>query len=413
MLYERGDELIQLKTKGHCMTGLILPHRVKASHVVLILSVASSCSRIESIKSSVLGIFGKNSRSSQQSERGSDAPKEEGAFSYFSVKKATISDSVSFDGKLEPAEKIEIRADKRVRIGPAKFKIGDEVKRGSVLFVVDTKDLEQKRTESKERLDQLNVDIKSSKAQFTFAAKQLERKTGLVQKGIAAQKELEEAEKAFIAAEADLKTKELELRKSEREFASASESVTTANIVSPIDGIVSNIIPGGDDVNQGQQLATVANPKYLAITGQVDEINVTKFRQGQSVSVALDATKGADIKGIIKSIDVTQQRTGAMTTYSVVVGIPPEIVKTQGLRVGYSAKVTSTLSAKPNALVIPRAALRQEGAQFFVLAADGKGKTPSAKAIKIGIQTDLEAEVTGGLKTGDYVVVSQKATGGQ
>jgi RND family efflux transporter MFP subunit len=375
--------------------------------------VAPACSKLNSLKATVghrLGLS--DSKASSTSLEKDAVSSKDLIYSYFPAKKITISDSIVFDGKLEAAEKVELRADKRMRLGPAKFKVGEQVKRGSVLFVVDTKELEQKRVESKERVDQLNVDIKSSRAQFAFAAKQLERKTGLVKKGIAAQKELEEAEKAFVAAEADLKTKELELRKAERELTTAAESVTAANIVSPIDGIIASTSNGGDDVNQGQQLALVANPRELAVSFQVDEIRVTKFKIGQSVDIAIDAVQGKSFKGLIKSIDASSQRGGAMSQYNVSVSLPAETVKSNGLRVGYSAKISAVFSAKENAIVVPRAALKQEGSQYFVLVADGRGKTPTAKAVKIGVQTDLEAEVSEGLKVGDFVVVSQKSTGG-
>lgn len=375
--------------------------------------IVPACSKLSSLKATVghrLGLSeGKGGSTSQEKDA---AISKDLIFSYFPAKKTIISDSIVFDGKLEAAEKVELRADKRMRLGPAKFKVGEQVKRGSILFVVDTKELEQKRVESKERVDQLNVDIKSSRAQFAFASKQLERKTGLVKKGIAAQKELDEAEKAFVAAEADLKTKELELRKAERELATAAESVTAANIVSPIDGIIASTSNGGDDVNQGQQLALVANPRELAVSFQVDEIRVTKFKIGQSVDIAIDAVQGKSFKGLVKSIDASSQRGGTMSQYNVSVSLPAETVKSNGLRVGYSAKISVVFSTKENVIVVPLAALKQEGSQYFVLAADGRGKTPTAKAVKVGVQTDLEAEVSEGLKVGDFVVVGQKSTGG-
>ncbi len=398
--------------RGRKVSSVVWDKMIVAGLSAVVL-IAPACSKLNSLKATVghrLGLSdGKASSTSQEKDTVSS---KDLIYSYFPAKKTTISDSIVFDGKLEAAEKVELRADKRMRLGPAKFKVGEQVKRGSILFVVDTKELEQKRVESKERVDQLNVDIKSSRAQFAFAAKQLERKTGLVKKGIAAQKELEEAEKAFVAAEADLKTKELELRKAERELATAAESVTAANIVSPIDGIIASTSNGGDDVNQGQQLALVANPRELAVSIQVDEIRVTKFKIGQSVDITIDAVQGKSFKGLIKSIDASSQRGGAMSQYNVSVSLPAETVKSNGLRVGYSAKISAVFSAKENAIVVPRAALKQEGSQYFVLVADGRGKTPTAKAVKIGVQTDLEAEVSVGIKAGDFVVVSQKSTGG-
>ena len=376
-----------------------------------VVATMVSCSGKSSLKSKISKLFGSNPTKNTSGAASGDGAN--ASYSYCSVVNGVISDAVTFDGKLEAAEKIEIRTDKRLRVGPAKFKESDPVKRGDILFVVDAKELEQKRIETRERLEQLKVDIKASRAQFTFAGKQLDRKKGLVSKGIAAQKELEEAEKLFVAAESDLKTKELETRKAERELATANDSVTAANIVSPIDGIVASIVPGGDEINQGQSLATVANPTELAVTGQVDELSVTKVKVGQAVEIQLDALKGESVKGIIKSIDSNKQKNGAMNLYSVKVAIPQDVVKKNSLRVGYAAKVNSVMGSKENALLVPRAAIKQEGDKFYVLVGDAIGGSTTARAVTLGIQTTLEVEVTNGLNPGDKVAAVLKTEGAQ
>ena len=403
-----------MQTSGTFSSDALVSRKFSARIILLAFCLVpfSSCSKLSTLKSKIGKWFGGEASKSTEVSTDGGASGGDNDFSYFQVQKASFTDAIAFDGKLEASEKVDLRADKRIRLSPAKYKVAANVKRGDVLFVVDTKELEQKRAESKERVDQLQVDIKSSKAQFEFARKQLERKTGLVKKGIVAQKELEEAEKGFVAAESDLKTKELEIRKAERELVSASEGVTAANILSPIDGIIASIAPGGEEVNQGQQIAVVANPKDLAVTGQVDEISVTKIKIGQEVDISLDALKGKPVKGVIRNIEASQQRGGAMNVYNVKVELPQDVVKNNGLRVGYAAKVSVIFSSKDNALVIPRAAMKYEGDNVYLLVAESRGRTPTAKAVKIGMQTELEAEVKEGLKVGDFVVVSQKSGGG-
>ena len=328
-------------------------------------------------------------------------------WSYFQVKKTAIYDEAKFDGKLEASERIEIRSDKRLRLGPAKFKVADHVKRGDVLFVVDTKELTDKKVQSKDRVTQLNIDIKSSKSQFSFAEKQLERKSGLVKKGIAAQKELEEAQKAFVSAESDLKTKELELRKAERELAAASDMVATANVVSPIAGIIASIIPGGDEANQGQTLAVVSNPTELLLSGSVDESKVTKLKVGLKVEVTIEAIQGKVIQGVVKSIESVAQQGGSLVnSYKVSVAIAPELVKSLNLKDGYSARIRAVFSSRDHALVVPRSAIKLNGKDTYAMFADGRDQTPTARAVKIGIQTELETEIQQGLKEGDFIAVT-------
>lgn len=384
--------------------------RSTAVALLAISAVAmTGCDRIRHVQAK---IFGKNGSKSGDVESGKKTSGKGQSWSYFQVKKGVINDMVQFDGKLEASERIELRSDKRMRLGPAKFKVADRVRRGDVLFAVDTKEFEQKRVEAQESVAQLSVDIKASTAQFAFASKQLERKTGLVEKGIAAQKELEEAQKSFVAAEADLKTKELELRKAERELAAAKETVSSANVISPIDGIVASIAPGGDEVNQGQGLAVVANPAQLTISGVVDETSVTKFKVGQKVDVYVDAVPDKKIAGSVKSIETAMAQQGAaVTSYNVFVAISPELVNSLGLRDGYAARIRAVFSSKENTLVIPRSGIKQNGKDTYAMVADAKDQMPSARAVKLGVQTELETEVLTGLRQGEYVAVSSDVEG--
>ena len=336
-------------------------------------------------------------------------------WSYFEIKRSSLIDAVQIEGKLEASVKIEMRAEKRMRIGPAKVKVADHVRKGDVLFVVDTKEFEQKKQAASERVAQLNVDIKSSKAQLLFASKQHDRKKGLAAKGIAAQKELEEAQKALVTAESHTKTKELELRKAERELSAANETVSTANVVSPIDGIVSSIMPGGDEVNQGQSLAMISNPAQLSMVVPVDETIVTRFKQGQTVQILVEAAPDKPIEGVVRGIEARPQQPGgsAVNSYNLSVGIAADIVKSLNLRDGYAAQVRAVFGEKKNALTVPRSGLKQNGRDSFLMIADARGKAPAARAVKVGVVNDLEAEILEGIKEGEMAAVATERGGQQ
>jgi RND family efflux transporter MFP subunit len=337
--------------------------------------------------------------------------------SYFQAQRAAIADVLEGQGKLTSNEKVDIRTDKRMRLGPAKFKVMDKVRRGDVLFIVDTKELEQKRTELKDRVAQLKLDLNAAKAQFSFATKQLERKKVLKTKGIAPQKELDEAEKLYFAGDTDVKTKELELRKSEREFETATQSVSQANVVAPFDGFVSSIVAGGDEVNAGSTIASISNPSELILTASVDEVQVTKLSIGQVVDVSIEAQPTSQFTGKVKKKELqagqSMQGSGGapMNSYQLGIQISSEDVKKFQLKDGFAAKFRVVFQSKNKALVVPRAALKQSGAETFVLVSSAKGQTPSARAVKVGILSDLESEIIEGVKDGEYVVAQSQEDG--
>jgi RND family efflux transporter MFP subunit len=367
---------------------------------LVLIALGSGCTGSQWKKSKIGSWF------SSSSAKSAEPQSTKNTYGYFEVKRGNLVDDALIEGKLEAGERSEVRAPQRVRIQPAKFKVNDTVKRGDVLFVVDTKELEQRRQQASERVSQLAIDIKNSKAQLVFAQKQLDRKKTLFDKGIVSRKELDEAEKQFVAAESDAQTKELESRKADREFKTASESVSGANIVAPFDGIIAMITQGDTDVNQGQTLAVVANPKTLAIKIPVPESIVTKFRQGQKVEVEVDAAAGQKITGDVREVETKSGGAGgALNSYSVTVNIPQETVKKFGLKDGYAARVRAIFGERKSVVVIPRSGIKKNGAETFLLIASAKGAVPEARAVKIGAINELEAEVLSGAKEKEFIAV--------
>jgi HlyD family secretion protein len=329
------------------------------------------------------------------------------SFGYFEIKRGSLIDDAVIEGKLESGERAEVRAAQRIRILPAKVKVNDMVKRGDVLFAVDTNELEQRRQQASERVAQLAIDIKNSKAQLVFAQKQLDRKKTLFAKGIVSRKELDEAEKQFVTAESDTQTKELESRKADRELKTASESVSGANIVASLDGIVAMIVAGDTDANQGQTLAVIANPKVLSIKVPVPESIVTKFQQGQKVEVDVDAAAGKQISGEVKEIETKAGGSpGSLNTYSVTVNISQDTVKNLSLKDGYTARVRAVFGERQSVLLVPRSGVKKNGAQTYIMVSAAKGGAPEARAVKIGALNELEAEVVSGVKEKEFVAVA-------
>ena len=331
---------------------------------------------------------------------------------YFSARQGALSDTLEIRGRLQASEKIEIRADKRMRISAAKIKQFDKVKRGDILFLTDTGEFETKVAEAKERVEQLKVDLKTAKSQLEIAKKQLDRKQTLVKKGITAQKELDDADKLFVTADSSLKTKELELRKADRELEIAKRTISSANILSPIDGIVTMIIPGGDEINQSQTMATISNPTSLSLYVEVDERTVTRMPAGLKVAIRLDAVPDKTIAGTVKTSIATIKQNGLMKSYEIQINLSPDEVKSLQLRDGFEATMVVKFEERSNTIAVPISTIKMNGDKPYIFVASSRGSVPSARAVKLGMRTELETEVIEGIKAGELVVAEGEESGG-
>ena len=90
------------------------------------------------------------------------------------------------------------------------------------------------------------------------------------------------------------------------------------NIISPVDGTVTDVKMGrGDYANASNVVVVVAKTSDVYITANVEETNILKIHRGQSVSVSLDAY-GRTFYGYVQDINtVTSTKlTGSATSFT-------------------------------------------------------------------------------------------------
>ena len=371
--------------------------------MIQLILCLTGCARFEIAKQKLTTKFTKSKASteSNKAEPNNSAVKLE----WFPVRSGDIDSVRETPGQLSYSEKIEIRADKRTRIGPAKIELNAKIKRGALIFEADKKDAMQKRTELSERLRQVIVDRKAAVAQMEFAQKQFDRKKSLESRGIAAKKDIEETEKQLRIAETTIQARDLDLNKTERELAEANETVKASDFFAPVDGIISQLVNGDEDVVQGQVVATVSSPGRLSVFIDVDENLISSIRPTDPVDVKIPSAQGATIKGLVKNVATTPTERFGKSTYEVRVDLGEKDINKLNLREGYEASVIVRLGKSTGTLIAPLAALQSNGGAPYLLVAGKSGGTPVARAIKTGIRTDLEVEILSGVKAGEFAVV--------
>ncbi len=248
--------------------------------------------------------------------------------------------------------------------------------------------------------------MQSSNIKSQHAFKVLNRKKSLLQKGIIAQKEHDEALKDYQLSDSDLKSKQLEKEKCERELSEVEEQLKTANFYSPMDGTVSSLVAPEttDELNAGQLLAIISDPKNLALWIEVDETQIHRLRVGSLAKITLDSNRGQSIEGRVSEVSLgSSEKEGTrLKTYDVSTRFDP---KGQNIREGFSGQAEFVFARRENTLSIPLAAIRyMDGKELVVVAHDDRSMgTP--KEVKFGLKTDVEAEVVSGLMENDYVVI--------
>ena len=101
----------------------------------------------------------------------------------------------------------------------------------------------------------------------------------------------------------------------------AKARVAAFTVMAPFDGIVAELkAKPGSSINAGEIAVVIADiSNWLAITSDVTEIDVVKLKEGQAVTVTLDAIPGRTFKGKILSIGQNYSENQGDIVYKVTV----------------------------------------------------------------------------------------------
>lgn len=176
------------------------------------------------------------------------------------------------------------------------------------------------------------------------------------------------------------------------------KQIADANVKSPISGrIVQKDIEPGEYITVGKVLGKVLDVARLKVEVPVNESDVYRLREGQSVRVTTDVFAGRTFNGRISYI--APQGTDEHN-YPVEITID----NANGLKAGTFVNVDFSQKSTQRALQIPRAALVESIKNPYVYVINGT--TVSRRTITVGRDFGDTIEVLSGLSAGDQVVTT-------
>lgn len=219
------------------------------------------------------------------------------------VKPQSIQIWNSYSSRLEAVDFAEIRPQVNGVITKVKFKDGQMVKKGDVLYVIDPRPFEAAVNQSK-------AELRVAKNQSSFALKELERAKGLIKVNAVSERVLDERQNSYNIAVATVKAIEARLT-------SAKINLGYAYIKAPISGRVSRAeVKEGNLVGAGMNapvLTSIVSMDGVYADFEVDEQSYLKYIrssardlvQEHKVPVKLILSAGEDLSydGFIHSFD--------------------------------------------------------------------------------------------------------------
>jgi HlyD family secretion protein len=147
-------------------------------------------------------------------------------------------------------------------------------------------------------------------------------------------------------------------------------------------------------------IVTIVDPAKLQLRATAGEADLMRLRAGMKAEAAPAAAPHLKLAAALEQIGSIPLPTGG---FEAILSFKPD--KSLKLVPGLNAKVTFSEVPKPEALLVPKAAVVTEGTQKYVLLKSRAGE--DKRPVKTGDSDDKMIEITDGLKEGDVVVMKR------
>lgn len=263
---------------------------------------------------------------------------------------------------------------------------GDRVKPGDLLVRFEiparTTDVAARRAE-----------VDQARARVDNAQASVKRLTTLFEHGVAAQKELEDAKRDLAEAQAALVQAEAGTQ-------AAAVLASRSTVRARFPGVVAKRAHNPGDMVEATSadvILRVIDPAKLQVVAAVPIPDLARVQVGKPVRVIVPGAEEPE-QGKVLTRPAAVEPTGVSADVRI------SFNATTRLAVGTPVRVEIVAEQRPNALAVPVEAIIHEDEDAFVMVAGADNKAHKRK-VTIGITTPKLAEITGGLKAGEAVIV--------
>lgn len=297
------------------------------------------------------------------------------------VRQRTIEEFITTTGTAKATRTVELKSETNgdyvLQTNPKTgkpYQLGDIVEAGAVIVRLENKEYEN------------NVQLESKKLNIQITEKEWEGQKTLLEKGGATQKDVNNAETAYINAKLELENAYITLGK--------------MSVKAPFKGVIVSLpyYTPNVEVASAQPVVGIMDYSKMYLETQFPENVMPKLKVGQRVYVTNYNIKSDTLKGLLTQLSPAINED--TRTFSGYIQIDNPELK---LRPGMFAKADVITVRKDSVLSIPKEIVTSRRGNKIVFTVDRSAA--QQKVITVGISDDKYVEVEKGLEKGEKVVV--------
>jgi HlyD family secretion protein len=381
------------------------------------------------------------------------------------VSKATIIETVTANGKIQPEKDIMVSPFISGEVVELTVLEGDMVQKGQLLAKIDPEQYIAAYERSEAGLNSQKAAEANSKASLAQAVAEnnknkldYDRNLALWKKHVISDSEIErikstyDVSKARVdAARQTLKSAEFQVKSSAASLREAKENLNRTAVYAPQTGTVSKLnvergerVQGASQFSAGTELMRIANLNNMEVNVEVSENDIVRVHMGDTTLIEVDAYLNRTFKGLVTEIATSANTTGTsadqVTNFDVKIKIisdsyqdliPKDNPSYSPFRPGMSASVDIQTNTERDVLSVPIAAVttradtsgrlqsarekredkkkdeksgvkaKKEIKEYVFLFKEGKAEMV---AVKTGIQDNSNIQILKGLEEGQEVI---------
>ncbi len=342
------------------------------------------------------------------------------------VTRGTVARAVTATGSINPVLTITVGSYVSGVIQEIDCDFNTKVKKGQLCARIDPRPYQMALEQAQAVVDTAKAQLVKDRADLAYAVINERRFANLIAQHAASRDSHDVALNALHQAQAQIAIDQAAVNQRVAALHAAEINLGYTSIVSPVDGtVVSRNVTMGQTVAASFQTPTLfliaTDLSKMQVDTNVSESDVGDIRRGDRAEFRVEAFPDRVFVGKVTQVRQAPQTVQNVVTYDVVV----EVDNSQlSLKPGMTATVRIITARRENVLRVPDLALRYSPGGLAATLEQAASLAPhvwvlqNRKPVRVdvtaGLDDDSFSEITGGLKEGDRVIVSERTgTGGK
>ena len=336
------------------------------------------------------------------------------------VERGHFVDQVSSTGSIEPINSTVVAPQIDGTIGEVKVQEGATVNAGDVLFTINNDKLDSD-------VNQADLALRAANSNLNAAQQQVNQINATI--GQARNQDGEEGQAAgqLPAAQSGVESAQVAVQQAQATYDEAVAQANKRTVTAPVSGTVLTMsaVPGaaigassdGSSTSagaDGKPLCQIADLSQMKVNVNINELDITKVAKDQSAKVTFSAVPGLTLDAKVDTIASTTSQLADSSAggqsgnggvgYAVRLIIPAPDPK---LKPGMTASVKITMQSIDNALMVPLAAIVDEGKESSAVMLETNAETHEFKRVRVTVKAknNTKAVVEGDVSKGDVIML--------